>query len=123
MILDTCFFVDLQRRPDLVKHVVPSLATTQICTTVITCGELAVGMEAPSTVDLQAATLGLPVLGIDQPVAITFGALMRSMRARGTSIGENDAWIAAIALVHQLPLLTRNVREFSRIPGLTVQTY
>ena len=29
-----------------------------------------------------------------------------------------DAFIAAICEVHKLPLLTRNVKHFNRIPGL-----
>ena len=32
-------------------------------------------------------------------------------------------WIAATALVHNLPLVTRNVREFQRVPELDVGEY
>jgi predicted nucleic acid-binding protein len=35
-------------------------------------------------------------------------------------IGANDLWIAASALEHRLPLLTRNAREFRRVPELEV---
>jgi predicted nucleic acid-binding protein len=38
-------------------------------------------------------------------------------------IGANDLWIAASALEHRLPLLTRNPREFRRVPELTVVAY
>lgn len=38
-------------------------------------------------------------------------------------IGERDLWIAATALTHDLALLTANLREFSRIHGLEVQTW
>jgi tRNA(fMet)-specific endonuclease VapC len=38
-------------------------------------------------------------------------------------IGPHDLWIAATALQHRLPLLTRNVREFRRVPGLNVVDY
>lgn len=33
-------------------------------------------------------------------------------------IGQNDLWIAACALHHQVPLVTRNRRHFGVIPGL-----
>jgi tRNA(fMet)-specific endonuclease VapC len=50
----------------------------------------------------------------------------RSMPNRvlaGTPIGAHDTWIAAICLVHQLTLVTDNVREFQRVPGLSVENW
>jgi len=35
-------------------------------------------------------------------------------------IGERDLQIAATALVHGHTVLTRNVREFALVPGLSV---
>jgi predicted nucleic acid-binding protein len=35
-------------------------------------------------------------------------------------IGPHDLWIAATALQYNLPLLTQNVNEFRRVPGLDV---
>jgi tRNA(fMet)-specific endonuclease VapC len=36
-------------------------------------------------------------------------------------IGQNDLWIAATALSHSLPLVTRNMRHFHWIPGLRLE--
>ncbi len=33
-------------------------------------------------------------------------------------IGQNDLWIAAVAVSEQRPLVTRNVRHFDHIPDL-----
>jgi tRNA(fMet)-specific endonuclease VapC len=41
----------------------------------------------------------------------------------GTPIGPVDTMIAGIALAHQLTMVTRNVREFARVPGLQVQNW
>ena len=38
-------------------------------------------------------------------------------------IGANDLWIAASALEHGIPLLTRNHREFRHVPDLEVIDY
>ena len=47
------------------------------------------------------------------------GARLRALlEAAGTPIGPHDLLIAATALRHQAPLVTRNVREFGRVPGL-----
>ena len=49
------------------------------------------------------------------------------LRARleqdGTPIGPMDTLIAGTALAHHGVLVTRNVREFGRVPGLTVQDW
>ncbi len=39
------------------------------------------------------------------------------------SIGANDMWIAATALVHQMPVVTNNPDEFRRVAGLEVMAY
>jgi tRNA(fMet)-specific endonuclease VapC len=41
----------------------------------------------------------------------------------GTPVGPNDLWLAAAAVTHGLALVTANVREFLRIPGLSVETW
>ncbi|MDQ3080998.1 MAG: type II toxin-antitoxin system VapC family toxin, partial [Gemmatimonadota bacterium] len=42
------------------------------------------------------------------------------LRAAGRMIAPNDFWIAASALAHGLTVVTGNVREFDRVPGLSV---
>jgi predicted nucleic acid-binding protein len=36
-------------------------------------------------------------------------------------IGQNDLWIASVALAMQKPLVTRNRRHFGNIPGLNLE--
>ncbi len=44
-------------------------------------------------------------------------------KARRPAVGINDLWIAASAIEHKLPLLTRNVRELTRVERLDVVDY
>ncbi|MGH8182554.1 MAG: type II toxin-antitoxin system VapC family toxin [Rhodanobacteraceae bacterium] len=46
-----------------------------------------------------------------------------ALRKARKTVGINALWIAASAIQHQLPLLTRNVRELSRVAGLDVLDY
>ncbi len=55
-------------------------------------------------------------LSFDSAAADVFAEL-RALRA---PISTEDAQIAAIALVHGLPLVTRNVKDFARISGLSL---
>jgi tRNA(fMet)-specific endonuclease VapC len=49
-----------------------------------------------------------------------YGETYRYLKANGTLIGTNDLWIAATALVHGMPLVTNNLKDFRRIPDLVV---
>lgn len=40
-----------------------------------------------------------------------------------TEIGTNDLWIAATARAHELPVVTRNLREYGRVPGVRTLGY
>jgi len=55
----------------------------------------------------------------DDTAAEIYGHVRADLETRGTPIGGNDLQIAAIALVHNLTLVTHNTREFSRVAGLT----
>ena len=59
----------------------------------------------------------------DAGFAESFGRLYASLARRGATIATMDLLIATAAVRARAPLLTRNVREFSRVPGLEVTTY
>ncbi len=48
------------------------------------------------------------------------GDIREQLNRRGTPIGSNDLLIAAHARSMKATLVTNNVREFSRVPGLEV---
>ena len=56
-------------------------------------------------------------------VARRYGRLRASLAQSGELIGPNDLWIAAHALSLGVPLITHNLRQFSRVPELTVNTW
>lgn len=45
------------------------------------------------------------------------------LEQRGTPIGSIDTLIAGIALAHNLCVVTRNTREFERVPSLQIQNW
>jgi tRNA(fMet)-specific endonuclease VapC len=49
--------------------------------------------------------------------AVTYAALRVALRRSGRPIPANDAWIAALALQHRLPVLSRD-QHFDVVPDL-----
>ncbi len=60
----------------------------------------------------------LNLLPFDSECAAHAARVRAGLEAAGTPIGPHDLLIAATTLRHQAVLVTRNVREFSRVPGL-----
>lgn len=60
----------------------------------------------------------MQVLPFDAECAAHAARIRVTLEAAGTPIGPHDTLIAATALRHQATLVTRNVRGFSRVPGL-----
>jgi len=63
------------------------------------------------------------VLSFETRAAEHYGRIRRELEQAGTIIGTNDLLIAAIALAHDLTLVTHNVREFRRVAGLRVEDW
>ena len=57
-------------------------------------------------------------LPFDDLATTFFGQIRAQLEAKGTPIGSYDLQIAAIALAHNLILVTHNTREFRRVEGL-----
>jgi tRNA(fMet)-specific endonuclease VapC len=62
-------------------------------------------------------------LPFDDRCAEEYGLIRAALTRLGTPIGPNDLMIAATALAHDLTLVSHNVSEFSRVPGLRVQDW
>jgi tRNA(fMet)-specific endonuclease VapC len=63
------------------------------------------------------------ILPLDDAATREYAAIRMQLRRTGTPIGPMDALIAAIALANDATLVTNNVREFSRVPGLRVENW
>lgn len=66
---------------------------------------------------------GFVSLPFDDEAGLTYGRVRAHLERLGTPVGHNDLQIAAIALVNDCVVVTRNEREFRRVPGLRVDTW
>jgi predicted nucleic acid-binding protein len=63
------------------------------------------------------------VLPADASVMGKAGKIDGRLSRDGEKVGQADIVIGATGILHDRPVLTRNVAEFERIPGLEVETY
>ncbi len=127
--LDTTFLIDLQNERRSRGH--PTGATdfltkhqsVELLLPAVALGEYLEGFADPSGKAAQELIAPLRVLPVTAETALVYAAVVRSLRAKGRLIGTNDLWIACTAKVANLPLVTRNVSEFERVPGLVVVGY
>ena len=98
---------------------------------VIAQGELLAGIEAATSPARQAALLVwykrtvnevTEVLPVTSAVAEQYARIYSTLRKAGTPISSNDMWIAAIALAHDLIVVTAD-RDLEFVPGLLVEDW
>src|SRR5947199_10847278 len=61
-----------------------------------------------------------PVLGITRSIATHYARMRGELARKGQLIDQPDLFIAATAIQHQLTLVTRNLKDFERIPTLDI---
>jgi len=57
------------------------------------------------------------VLTVTEPTTQAYAQVRIALKKLGRPIPANDVWIAALALQHRLPLMSRN-EHFDSVPGL-----
>jgi tRNA(fMet)-specific endonuclease VapC len=63
------------------------------------------------------------ILAFDRRAAETYGPLRAQLERAGTPLSEPDMRIAAIALTHDLTVVTGNTRHFRQVGGLRVEDW
>ncbi len=106
-----------------------SLVTEESAISVITISEVLHGVHrASGDIRLQRQAAVEYLLGqfeeidITEQIARIHAAVAAELASRGEIVGAHDLWIGATGLAYGLGVMTRNQREFARIPGLRVLT-
>lgn len=74
-------------------------------------------------ISIDIALQAYGTVNLDYPCAKSAAAIKRTLEVAGTPIGHYDLLIAGIALAHNFILVTRNTREFKRVPGLQLENW
>lgn len=129
VMLDTniCIYLIKQQPPSIIEHFL-SHPVGDIGISGITVAELAYGVSksrhsSKNRHALEQFLAPLQVAGFDQAAAWSYGRLRGQLEAKGTPIGSMDMLIAAHALSLRVRLVSNNVREFQRVPGLRLENW
>ncbi|MBI5890247.1 MAG: type II toxin-antitoxin system VapC family toxin [Nitrosomonadales bacterium] len=128
-LLDTniCVYIK-NHRPAEVLARFTKLPPGKVAMSAVTYGELCFGAEKSTKRKeaqriLEQLTALIPVLPLDATVSTHYGEIRQHLQSSGKPIGNNDLWIASHALANKLILVTNNVAEFERVPGLRVENW
>ena len=126
--LDTNIIIyTINNRPDHIRTLFKR-HEGQICISSVTLGELVFGAEHSEQVernlsDIGAMTARLEVLPYENKAAYQFGQIRAELYRTGQPIGPYDMMIAGHAKATGLILVTNNIKEFTRVPGLLLENW
>lgn len=127
-LLDTNIISDLVRNPaGQARQRLLAVGDENVCTSIIVASELRYGCAKKGSARLQERVeevlAVIPVLPLEAPADVEYGAIRAELERRGQPIGHNDLLIAAHACVLGMILASANVDEFSRIEVLKVENW
>lgn len=127
-LLDTNILSDLVRNPQgRVVGRIAEVGEDAICTSIIVAAELRFGAAKKGSdrlaAQLEAVLSAIEIHPFDSPADTSYAELRKALEAAGEPIGGNDMLIAAHAMALSRIVVTDNVREFSKIPGLRLENW
>lgn len=127
-LLDTNIISHMIRDPKgpVLEHL-ESIDPDTVCTSIVVAAEIRFGLikkgSARLTNQAQRILSVMDILPLEPPVDEHYGDIRSCLHQKGMPIGGNDLFIAAHARALNLILVTDNIREFSRVPGLRCENW
>lgn len=129
MIVDTDVLIDVMQGDSKVTRKIAVLEEegTPLAISTVSLFELFHGLERVQDTEqrrqrIEAVLDGKPTREATSPIMKKAGRIDGQRTANGQAIGMGDTIIAATGIVHEEPVLTRNVDHFERIEGLDVHS-
>ncbi len=123
MVVDTSVFIEFLRAKNKTKTTLFQIPEeNQLYISAVTLYELLMGANTPEKIyDIKTLTDDIPVLSFNEEVAKKAGELYHILRKSNNIIEFRDIFIAATALVNNLPIKTLNIKHFNRIQNLRIR--
>lgn len=125
--LDTnmCIYL-MKHQPEAVARRFAQCYVGDVVMSAITHAELAYGVSVAANPERERANLAalvedIPVLAFDAPAGLAYGPIRLATRARKTD--ALDKLIAAHAVALGVTLVTNNVKDFAKYPGIVIENW
>lgn len=128
LILETSFLIDFERENNR-GEAGPALAfleahdDSRLYITFTVAGELAAGLSLAGRQRWESFIGPFHILPCSAEVAWEYGRAYRHLQVNHQLIGSNDLWIAATALAYRMPVVTRDIEHYRRVPDLQIVQY
>lgn len=122
ILADTDCMIDFLKRKDPANsRVRAAFVAKELAVSAVTAYELYFGEPSgPGRADLDRLLREIDVLAVTQTRAAIAAEHGAALARAGMRLAVPDLLIAGTAIEAELPLITRNVRHFSRVPGLEI---
>ena len=127
--LDSDFIVDFLRQKQNASLKMKSLMGQSVVSTEVNYLEVLFGILVKKQVPQREFALAqeffgsIPNMPLDHAGAYNTAEISSNLKKIGQEIELSDAMIAGICLANNCTILTKNVKHFSRVKGLKVETY
>lgn len=131
---DLRYLLDSNSMSDMIRHPGGRVARRfavvgepVVCTSIVVACELRFGAAKKGSSELATRVDDLlasfKVLPLDREADRHYAEIRAHLTRNGRPIGSNDLLIAAHTLALDLTLVTANVDEFVRVPGLSIENW
>jgi len=127
VLVDTNVVSYVMKGGPLAQAYAPHLQGKLLSISFVTVGEMYYGAEKDrwgnrKRSQLETVLRNFVVIPYDVEIAKHYGIIVARRQRMGRPISFPDAWIAACALRHGVPLVTHNAKDFTEISGLSIVT-
>lgn len=124
---DICIYI-IKKRPSSVEKRFKALNPFEIGISAVTLAELEFGVAKSSRPERNRDALTgflapLEIVAFDDIAALHYGEIRAFLEKEGSPIGSMDLMIASHARSLSVALVSNNVREFRKVPGLIVENW
>lgn len=119
---DICIYL-IKNKPEKMRKRLMSFHPSDVGISSVTVAELQYGVAKSKAKEKNAAMLDglllpLEIASFDEVAAVKYGEIRAALERKGMPIGPLDTLIASHAVSLGVTLVTNNLREFKRVPGL-----
>ncbi len=125
--LDSDILISLLRGDKEAEKVIDRLDKEGVAITAVNSFELSLGCflsNKPERIEVVKRLINSYIfLNFEKDASIMAGKIVARLEKKGQRIDWRDCMIAAIAIVNGSSIITRNVKDFSRIEGLKIERW